>query len=69
MTAASPLVPADRVRARAWAAELADELARDGYELNDPSLAGGSAGVAILFADLHARSSAPRWAQAADDAA
>jgi lantibiotic biosynthesis protein len=64
----SPLEPRDQARARQWAIELADELASGSRELDDPSLAGGSAGLAILFAALHARTADRRWAQAADDA-
>jgi lantibiotic biosynthesis protein len=64
----APLDPRNQTRARQWAIELADGLASGHRELHDPSLAGGSAGLAILFAAVHARTADRGWAQAADDA-
>jgi lantibiotic modifying enzyme len=68
MTSTSPLDGPDRSRARTWAIGLADELASGTYDLEDPSLASGSAGAAILFGNVYARTPALRWAAAADEA-
>lgn len=67
MEIASALDRRDQTRARRWAIELANEL-EDGRDLDDPSLAGGSAGLAILFANMHSHTADDKWARAADDA-